>query len=415
MSADGKLFATAGDDGAVRIYDAASLKEQHQLKGHGAPVTALAFAPDGKTLASGGQDYTARLWDVDSGREVRRFTGHGKGVVCLAYSPDGRLLACGSGDNFIRVFDPADEGTPPVRLGPHPGGPLALSFSGDGRTLASCGRDRNVRLWEVATRRERRQLKGHSHPVDAVAFAPRDNLIASGGRDGSLRLWEADTGRELRRAPGHMGAIHAICFAADCKSMFSAGADTTILVWDVATLIHDPLPPVADLSSRQLETLWSDLASEEDETAYEAVHTLSAAGKQGVTLIRQRVRPVAAELIARWLAQLDDDRFTAREKATEELAELGKLVEGPLRKHLQGDPSVESRRRMEALLHKIEETTFSPERARAIRAVEVLERIGSAEAKRVLETLATGAPDAELTREASAALKRLANRRRPAP
>ena len=40
----------------------------------------------------------------------------------------------------------------------------------------------------------------------------------------------------------------------------------------------------------------------------------------------------------------------------------------------------------------------------------VLEAIGSAEAKQLLESLANGAPEANLTREAKAALERLARR-----
>jgi hypothetical protein len=42
-----------------------------------------------------------------------------------------------------------------------------------------------------------------------------------------------------------------------------------------------------------------------------------------------------------------------------------------------------------------------------LRAVEVLERIGTPEAREVLQTLANGVPDVTFTREAQAALKRL--------
>ena len=55
----------------------------------------------------------------------------------------------------------------------------------------------------------------------------------------------------------------------------------------------------------------------------------------------------------------------------------------------------------------------SPEQARALRAVEVLEHVGTAEAKRVLETLAAGAAEARLTQEARASLRRLDARAAP--
>ena len=51
-------------------------------------------------------------------------------------------------------------------------------------------------------------------------------------------------------------------------------------------------------------------------------------------------------------------------------------------------------------------------RLRALRAVEVLEYIGTTEAKKLLMALAQGAAEARLTREAKASLKRLAKHAR---
>jgi len=68
-------------------------------------------------------------------------------------------------------------------------------------------------------------------------------------------------------------------------------------------------------------------------------------------------------------------------------------------------PPLEVQRRVESLLTKLEQTSV-----RSLRAVEVLEYIGSPEAKNVLETLATGAEGARLTKEAKASLERLDKR-----
>jgi hypothetical protein len=69
---------------------------------------------------------------------------------------------------------------------------------------------------------------------------------------------------------------------------------------------------------------------------------------------------------------------------------------------LNEKPSLEVHQRIERLLARIK-----PETWRDLRAVEVLERIGSPEAKQVLESLAKGAEGARLTREAKASLERL--------
>jgi hypothetical protein len=112
---------------------------------------------------------------------------------------------------------------------------------------------------------------------------------------------------------------------------------------------------------------------------------------------------------------LDSDRFETREQASAELQRLGEQAEPALRKAMAAKPSLEASRRLRALLDRVERRTPSAEQLHALRAVEVLEHIGSPEAQRVLQTLAEGAPEAMLTREAKAALVRLAHRSNTAP
>jgi hypothetical protein len=70
------------------------------------------------------------------------------------------------------------------------------------------------------------------------------------------------------------------------------------------------------------------------------------------------------------------------------------------------------RRRIEELLVKLDRMEMKPEWVRPLRAFEVLERIGSAEARQLLEKLASGDAEARLTREAKAAVGRLIARER---
>jgi hypothetical protein len=128
-------------------------------------------------------------------------------------------------------------------------------------------------------------------------------------------------------------------------------------------------------------------------------------------LLADRQRPAAsagATVIEQHFRALDAEDFAAREKAAAELGRVADQAEPLLRKALADAPSPEARRRIEALLDGLE--TLSPERLREVRAVEVLECLGSAEARLVLDALAAGAADARLTREAKAAVERLAQR-----
>jgi len=89
------------------------------------------------------------------------------------------------------------------------------------------------------------------------------------------------------------------------------------------------------------------------------------------------------------------------------LEKLGELAHPALRKTLANKPTVETRRRIEQVLETTELENTTPAQRQALRAVGVLERIGTADAQRVLKSLAMGATEARFTQEAKAALQRL--------
>lgn len=115
-SPDGKLIASVADDMVCRVWDAATGKIVHELRGHkeqtphnfGSMLHALAFSHDGKRLATGDKVGHVVVWDVAGGRElgaceapilytwdkVQRLHSIG-GVRSLAFSPDGTQLAVG--------------------------------------------------------------------------------------------------------------------------------------------------------------------------------------------------------------------------------------------------------------------------------------------------------------------------------
>jgi hypothetical protein len=89
---------------------------------------------------------------------------------------------------------------------------------------------------------------------------------------------------------------------------------------------------------------------------------------------------------------------------------LGDRATPALRRLLAGRLSPEARRRAEQLLARPDHLITDPEMLRGVRAVEVLERLATPDARQVLVELAGGDTDSRLTREAKSSLERL-NRR----
>ena len=127
-----------------------------------------------------------------------------------------------------------------------------MAFTADGKTLISAGENLEnggeITLWNVATAKEVRSIKGHKELVTAAAITPDGKTVASGSVvidrkkpiekqfvAGELKLWVAATGKERANLMGHTSMVTAVVFTQGGNKLISASLDNTIRSWDVAT------------------------------------------------------------------------------------------------------------------------------------------------------------------------------------
>jgi RNA polymerase sigma factor (sigma-70 family) len=425
LSRDGATVATGEIDGTVRLWRAATGQPLATLKGHTTLVVGLAFAPDGKTLATAGyRDQRVFVWDVATGKRLHDLSARMPEAMCVVFSPNGKTLAAGGrGAGLTIAFWDVATGK---ELRPLPGlqqEVWGLCFSPDGKALAAaCGRESpSLRLWDVARGKEARPLEMAGTQTPTVAFSPNGKLLASGRMSGQLCLWEVITGTLIGQVAAHPGrtyGTYAVSFAPDGRTLASGGEDGFVRLWRVSDFGTGRRTPKATLSPEDAEALWDDLAAADPAQGYPAVWALAAAPRQAVPLVRDRLlRPAAsdpeqARRIARLIADLDADRYEVRERATVGLLKLGRAAEPAVRQALDSPASLEARRRLERILAPLQDRVPPADTLQALRAVEVLEQVGTAEAAEVLKQVADRAAATWLRQEAKAALDRLA--RRPA-
>ena len=130
---------------------------------------------------------------------------------------------------------------------------------------------------------------------------------------------------------------------------------------------------------------------------------------QTVVMLRKQMKPASVPTEAR-LAQLiidlDSESYDTRQQAQVELAKLGALAEAKLRQTLASNPSAEVQCQAEVLLNKLDGPLTLPQ-VRELRAVELLERLGTCEARALLTELAEGTAKTPLRQEARASCDRL--------
>jgi WD40 repeat protein/3',5'-cyclic AMP phosphodiesterase CpdA len=251
LSSDGRVLVSGSSgDKRIRVWETATGRRTHELKGHTLGVGALALSNDGRTLYSGAddrpwffqsQDSGIRVWDLAVGRQVGSLAGHKAAVCALRLSVEGETLVSGSRDCAIKIWD-LSMGRAVHTLEGHTGWVSALALSRDGRTLYSgaggqygsrAEPDRVIRAWDLVNGREAGRLEGHADRVTALALSSDGRTLVSSSRDATIKVWDVEQGRAVSTIEGVGDSVNALALSADGRTLVSGSSNRQIQIWDI--------------------------------------------------------------------------------------------------------------------------------------------------------------------------------------
>eukprot|EP00898_Chlorokybus_atmophyticus_P002573 jgi/Chlat1/3316/Chrsp22S03416 len=278
---DGAVFATAGRDCAVRVYDDTANALTHVLRdggghgvedhmnsmhdndshypaaGHSNRVYALAFHPNHQHhLLSAGWDNTVQVWDLRVGRSMRSIFGARVCGDALAFSPDGTKVLTGSwrrqaGQTLACIIH-----TKLACTHTHTDTHMHICTHADARTHRyACTHTQHVDsqfradalqvwdyasgslikslLWPLAAKAsEACQLYAADWcPPSSSSSAASSKLVAAGGSGSNeARVMRADTGEVVGRLEGLKKAVHSVKFSRDGRDLAVVSADAVHVV-----------------------------------------------------------------------------------------------------------------------------------------------------------------------------------------
>jgi WD40 repeat protein len=268
----GRYLATAGTDGAVRIWSAADHSLLRVLLGHDGSVLCLKWSADGRRLVTGGTDGRVQVWSVEDGRSLGSLNGKDGAVNAVGWSLDAKQVLLGTETGVVRALNVAGHqgerhvnfDRPVNSLACSPNGMIAvgiyqqgpsiiklldgrtfgpvgefvqdwgvtsLHWSPDGKRLASGDGKGIARIWGVATMALERSIAGETTAaLRKVEWAPDGRRMAL-GYPGEIYILEPEQQKPRRLGSGR--AWHPT-WSPDGKTLACARPDGAIDFWSTA-------------------------------------------------------------------------------------------------------------------------------------------------------------------------------------
>jgi WD40 repeat protein len=259
----GGRVLTTGDDGTVRVWDAATAVQLLSVPSLGVFPWQAAWDQDQNQILTLPSLYQAVVVDATTGDELLTLP-QSEGIIGLAEwnpgpggagsgigsdpgedapagLPKGAYILTGDPEGTLRLWD-STTGEKVLTLSGHDDFVFRASWHPDGRRLATSGFDDAVLVWDLRSALEAGtgnaapllQLPGNGGYMGA-GWSPGGDRLLTADEEGVCTVWDAQSGEQMLTLEGHSDELYVLAWNPDGTKILTAGWDGTGRVWDAAT------------------------------------------------------------------------------------------------------------------------------------------------------------------------------------
>lgn len=225
------------DDKAVMVLvdSGVRLKSVRSFNHHSGDVTCVQWSGDDQMFVSAGKDGQVAVWNAATKKKVQSMMVDMKMLMTCAFEKQkSKMVAAGGADKVCSVFAVGQAGIlhPIAELTGHDGYISQLQFVDDSSLVSSSG-DSSACLWDISAGRATAKFTDHAADCLSVALHPRSATIATGSSDCTIKIGDLRTGKCTQTLIGHESDVNGVCFLPDGLSVASASTDSTCRLFDI--------------------------------------------------------------------------------------------------------------------------------------------------------------------------------------